>query len=50
MLTIDDVFSVMTDEEIVQDIIEVVYKEMQEEEGNEMPDKTVTKSTTEEVR
>ena len=53
MLTTDDDISargrVMTDVESVQDIIEVVHKEMREEEGNEMTDKVVTKPTIEEV-
>ena len=44
---IDDDFSViggmMTDEEIVQDTFEVVDKEIQEKEGNEMTDQTVKK-------
>ena len=54
MLTIDDDVSVMggvmTDEGIVQDIVEVVEEETQEEEGNEMSDEMVTKPATEEVR
>ena len=54
MLTIDDDVSVMggvmTDEDIVQDIVEVVEEETLEEEGNKISDETVTKPTTEEVR
>ena len=41
--------SVITNEEIVQDLIEVAEEEVQEED-NEVTDKTVTKPTTEEIR
>ena len=41
---------VMTDENIVQDIVKVVEEETQEEEGKEMSDETVTKPTAKEVR
>ena len=40
---------VMTDEEIVQDLIEVAVEEVQEED-KEVTDETITKPTTEEIR
>ena len=53
MLTVDDNIAVMgklvTDEEIVRDIIEVLKEEVQEED-EEDTDKTLTKPTTEEIR
>ena len=40
---------VMTDEEIVQDLIEVAVEEVQEED-KQVTDETITKPTTEEIR
>ena len=39
----------MTDEEIVQDLIEVAVEEVQEED-KQVTDETITKPTTEEIR
>ena len=39
----------MTDEEIVQDLIEIAEEEVQEED-EEVTDETITKPTTEEIR
>ena len=53
ILTVDDdiavMGSVMTDEGIIQDLIEVAEEELQEED-EEVTDKTITKPTTEEIR
>ena len=52
ILTIDDDIAVMggvmTDEEIVQDLIEVANEEVQEED-KEVTDETITKPTTKEI-
>ena len=53
ILTVDDDIAVMggvmTDEEIVQDLIEAGKEEVQEED-EEVTDETITKPTTEEIR
>ena len=53
VLTVDDDIAVMggvmTDEEIVQDLIEIAEEEVQEED-EEVTDETITKPTTEEIR
>ena len=53
ILTVDDdiavMGSVMTDEGIIQDLIEVAEEELQEED-EEVTDKTITKPTTVEIR
>ena len=53
ILTVDDDITVMrgvtTDEEIVQDLIEVAEEEVQEED-EEVTNETITKPTTEEIR
>ena len=53
ILKFDDDIAVMggamTDEEIIQDLIEVAEEELQEED-EEVTDKTITKPTTEEIR
>ena len=52
ILTVDDDIAVMggvmTNEEIVQDLIEVAVKEVQEE-NEEVTDETITKPTTDEI-
>ena len=53
ILTVDDdigvMGGVMTDEELVQDLIEIAEEEVQEED-EEVTDETITKPTTEEIR